>query len=58
LFWCLKVSLGHEICSSLVIVGNALNLRGLVSGQAYFDESMKYIFTYLQNVIGNLPAVF
>jgi hypothetical protein len=34
-----------------------LVLKGLVDGQAYFDESMKYIFTYLQNVIGNLPAM-
>jgi hypothetical protein len=24
-----------------------------VDGQAYFDELLKYIFTYLQNVIGN-----
>jgi hypothetical protein len=37
--------------------GKRLNLRGLVSWQAYFAESMKYIFTYLQNVIGNVPAV-
>ena len=30
-----------------------LDLKGLVDGQAYFDELLKYIFTYLQNVIGN-----
>lgn len=35
-----------------------MNLRGLVDGQAYFDELLKYIFTYLQIVIGNLPAMF
>jgi hypothetical protein len=29
--------------------------RGLADGQSYFVELMKYIFTYLQNVIGNLP---
>jgi hypothetical protein len=29
-----------------------------VVGQSYFDELMKYIFTYSQNVIGNAPAVF
>jgi hypothetical protein len=28
-----------------------------VDGQAYFDELLKYIFTYLQNVIGNVPAM-
>jgi hypothetical protein len=30
-----------------------LVLKGLVDGQAYFDDLLKYIFTYLQNVIGN-----
>ena len=29
-----------------------------MGGQAYFDELMKYIFTYLQLVVGNLSAVF
>jgi hypothetical protein len=28
-----------------------------VDGQAYFVELMKYIFTCLQNVIGNLSAM-
>jgi len=35
-----------------------LVLRGLAGGQAYFVELMKYILTYLQNVIGNVPAMF
>jgi hypothetical protein len=26
--------------------------------QSYFDELLKYIFTYSQIVIGNLPAMF
>jgi hypothetical protein len=34
-----------------------LVLRGLAGCQAYFDELLKYIFTYLQNVIGNLSAM-
>jgi hypothetical protein len=34
-----------------------LVLKGLAVGQSYFDELLKYIFTYLQNVIGNLPAM-
>jgi hypothetical protein len=33
------------------------DLRGLAVGQAYFDELLKYIFTYLQNVIGNSSAM-
>jgi len=37
--------------------GKRLNLRGLVGGQAYFDELLKYIFTYSQIVIGNLSAM-
>jgi hypothetical protein len=35
-----------------------LVLKGLVDGQAYFDELMKYIFTYSQIIIGNLSAMF
>jgi hypothetical protein len=34
-----------------------LDLKGLVDGQAYFDELLKYIFTYSQIVIGNVPAM-
>jgi hypothetical protein len=34
-----------------------LVLKGLADGQAYLVELMKYIFTYLQNVIGNSSAM-
>jgi hypothetical protein len=37
--------------------GKRLNLRGLAVGQSYSIELMKYIFTYWQNVIGNVPAM-
>jgi hypothetical protein len=37
--------------------GKRLVLKGLVAGQAYFDELMKYIFTYSQIIIGNVPSV-
>jgi hypothetical protein len=37
--------------------GKRLVLKGLVDGQAYFDELLKYIFTYWKNVIGNVPAM-
>jgi hypothetical protein len=29
-----------------------------MSWQAYFDDLLKYIFTYLQIIIGNVPAMF
>jgi hypothetical protein len=35
-----------------------LVLKGLAGGQAYFDGLLKYIFTYSQLVIGNVPAMF
>jgi hypothetical protein len=35
-----------------------LEIKGLAGGQSYFDELMKYIFTYSQIVIGNLSAMF
>jgi hypothetical protein len=35
-----------------------LVFKGLAGGQAYFDELLKYIFTYSQLVIGNLSAMF
>jgi len=35
-----------------------LEFKGLAGGQAYFDGLLKYIFTYLQNVIGNARAMF
>jgi hypothetical protein len=38
--------------------GECLVLKGLAGGQAYFDELLKYIFTYSQLVIGNLSAMF
>jgi hypothetical protein len=38
--------------------GKCLVLKGLAVGQSYFDELLKYIFTYSQLVIGNLPAMF
>jgi len=34
-----------------------LDLKGLVSWQAYFVELMKYIFAYSQIIIGNIPSV-
>ena len=38
--------------------GKRLNLSGLAVGQAYFDELLKYIFTYSQIFIGNVSAMF
>jgi hypothetical protein len=38
--------------------GKRLGIRGLADGQAYFDGLMKYIFTYSQIIIGNVPAMF
>jgi hypothetical protein len=35
-----------------------LVFKGLAVGQAYFDESMKYIFRLLAFFIGNLYAMF
>jgi hypothetical protein len=37
--------------------GKCLVLKGFAGGQAYFDELLKYIFTYSQLVIGNLSAM-
>jgi hypothetical protein len=37
--------------------GKCLVLKGLAVGQAYFVELLKYIFTCLQIIIGNVPAV-
>jgi hypothetical protein len=34
-----------------------LEIRGLAGGQAYFNDLLKYIFTYLRNVIGNLGGM-
>ena len=35
-----------------------LVLKGLVGGQAYFDELLKYIFKLLAFIAGNLSAMF
>jgi hypothetical protein len=53
----LKVSLGLGISSLLVIAWNALFLRGLAVGQAYFVELLKYIFKLLAFFIGNVSAM-
>jgi hypothetical protein len=37
--------------------GKSLEIRGLAGGQSYFVELLKYISTYSQIVIGNIPSV-
>jgi hypothetical protein len=34
-----------------------LVFKGFIACQSYFNELLKYIFTYLQNVIGNSSAM-
>ena len=37
--------------------GKRFVLKGLAGGQVYFDELLKYIFTCLRIIIGNVPSV-
>jgi hypothetical protein len=37
--------------------GKCLVFKGLMACQSYFSELLKYIFTYSQIFIGNVPAM-